>query len=78
MEYLDFEKPIQELEEQLEKCLLIGEESDIDVSETCEQIEKKLEKAKKDKTALLQPGSISAVGASSQQHCQSNHFLLPT
>ncbi len=48
MEYLDFEKPIQELEEQLTKCLIIGEESDIDVSETCKQIEKKLEKAKKD------------------------------
>jgi acetyl-CoA carboxylase carboxyl transferase subunit alpha len=48
MEYLDFEKPIQQLEEQLEKCLLIGDESDIDVSKTCEQIEKKLVKAKKD------------------------------
>lgn len=48
MEYLDFEKPIEELQEQLEKCVIIGEESDIDVSETCEQIEKKLEKAKKD------------------------------
>ncbi|MGB5363399.1 MAG: acetyl-CoA carboxylase carboxyltransferase subunit alpha [Aureibaculum sp.] len=48
MEYLDFEKPIQELEEQLTKCLAIGEESDVDVSETCEQIEKKLEKARKD------------------------------
>jgi len=48
MEYLDFEKPIQELEEQLEKCIIIGKESDVDVTETCEQIEKKLEKAKKD------------------------------
>ena len=48
MEYLDFEKPIEELQEQLEKCVVIGEESDIDVSETCEQIQKKLEKAKKD------------------------------
>ena len=48
MEYLDFEKPIEELQEQLEKCVIIGKESDIDVSETCEQIEKKLEKAKKD------------------------------
>ena len=48
MEYLDFEKPIQELEEQLQKCKLIGEESEVDVSETCEQIEKKLAKAKKD------------------------------
>ncbi len=55
MEYLDFEKPIQELEEQLDKCLLIGKESDIDVSETCEQIEKKLEKAKKDIYKNLTP-----------------------
>ena len=55
MEYLDFELPIKELEEQLEKCLLIGEESDIDVSETCEQIEKKLEKAKKDIYKNLTP-----------------------
>jgi len=48
MEYLDFEKPIQELEEQLSKCLIIGKESDVDVSETCSQIEKKLDKAKKE------------------------------
>lgn len=48
MEYLDFEKPIQELEEQLSKCLIIGKESDVDVTETCEQIEKKLENTKKE------------------------------
>lgn len=48
MEYLDFELPIKELEEQLEKCALIGEESDVDVTETCEQIEKKLEAKKKE------------------------------
>ena len=48
MEYLDFEKPIQELEEQLSKCLIIGKESDVDVTETCEQIEKKLVKARTD------------------------------
>lgn len=46
MEYLDFELPIKELEEQLEKCQLIGEESDVDVTETCKQIEKKLEKTR--------------------------------
>ncbi|THD65882.1 acetyl-CoA carboxylase carboxyltransferase subunit alpha [Robertkochia marina] len=48
MEYLDFELPIKELEEQLDKCKLLGEESDVDVTDTCEQIEKKLEKTKKD------------------------------
>ncbi len=48
MEYLDFELPIKELEEQLDKCLVIGEESDVDVSETCKQIEKKLTQTRKD------------------------------
>ena len=48
MEYLDFELPIKELEEQLDKCAIIGEESDVDVSQTCKQIEKKLAATKKD------------------------------
>ncbi|MBV7268677.1 acetyl-CoA carboxylase carboxyltransferase subunit alpha [Winogradskyella luteola] len=48
MEYLEFELPIKELEEQLEKCQVIGEESDVDVTETCKQIEKKLAETKKD------------------------------
>ncbi|WP_299129333.1 acetyl-CoA carboxylase carboxyltransferase subunit alpha [uncultured Winogradskyella sp.] len=48
MEYLEFELPIKELEEQLDKCQLIGEESDVDVTETCKQIEKKLNDTKKD------------------------------
>lgn len=47
MEYLDFELPIKELEDQLDKCQIIGEESDVDVSSTCKQIEKKLEETKK-------------------------------
>jgi len=48
MEYLEFELPIQELEEQLQKCQLIGEESDVDVTETCKQIETKLIETKKE------------------------------
>ena len=48
MEYLDFELPIKELEEQLDKCELIGKESHVDVTETCKNIEKKLIKTKKD------------------------------
>ncbi len=48
MEYLDFELPIQELEEQLEKCTVLGKESDVDVTETCSQIVKKLEEKKKE------------------------------
>jgi len=55
MEYLDFELPIKELEEQLDKCLSIGDESDIDVTETCKQIEKKLVDAKKDIYKNLTP-----------------------
>lgn len=47
MEYLDFELPIKELEDQLDKCIIIGAESDVDVSKTCKQIEKKLEETKK-------------------------------
>lgn len=48
MEYLDFELPIKDLEEQLTKCELIGKESDVDVTESCRNIEKKLLKTKKD------------------------------
>ena len=48
MEYLDFELPIKELEDQLEKCVVLGQESDVDVSSTCKQLEDKLEKTKKD------------------------------
>ncbi len=48
MEYLDFELPIKELEDQLDKCLTIGEESGIDISDTCKKIEKKLEITRKE------------------------------
>ena len=48
MEYLEFELPIKELQDQLDKCKLIGTESKIDVTETCSQIQQKLKMAKKD------------------------------
>jgi len=48
MEYLEFELPIKELQDQLEKCQIIGTESDVDVSQTCMQIEKKLIETKKE------------------------------
>ena len=48
MEYLEFELPIKELQDQLDKCKLIGIESKIDVTETCSQIQQKLKMAKKD------------------------------
>lgn len=48
MEYLDFEKPIQELEEKLNQTLQIGVDSDVDVKSTIKQIEKKLKDTRKD------------------------------
>ena len=48
MEYLDFELPIKELEDQLQKCKIIGKDSDVDVTETCKQIEKKLKETRKE------------------------------
>src|SRR5688572_3827595 len=48
MEYLDFELPIKELEEQYQKACAIGEESEVDVTATCRQIEKRLNETKKE------------------------------
>ena len=55
MEYLEFELPIKELEDQLEKCQIIGKESDVDVSETSLQILQKLDVAKKEIYKNLTP-----------------------
>ena len=55
MEYLDFELPLKELEEQLEKCQIIGKESEVDVSETCDKIEEKLAAKKKEIYSNLAP-----------------------
>ncbi|TYB69434.1 acetyl-CoA carboxylase carboxyltransferase subunit alpha [Bizionia gelidisalsuginis] len=55
MEYLEFELPIKELEQQLQKCQIIGSESEVDVSETCKQIEQKLKDTKKDIYKNLTP-----------------------
>ncbi|MGX1024155.1 acetyl-CoA carboxylase carboxyltransferase subunit alpha [Psychroflexus sp. MBR-150] len=48
MEYLDFELPIKELQEKYDQACKIGVDSDVDVSDTCKQIEKKLNQTKKD------------------------------
>ncbi len=48
MEYLDFELPIKELQEQYNKACKIGVDSSVDVSDTCKQIEKKLKETKKE------------------------------
>ena len=48
MEYLDFELPIKDIIEQLDKCKIIGNESEIDVTDTCDQLENKLLITKKE------------------------------
>lgn len=48
MEYLDFEKPIQEIEIQLQKSRDLEAETETDMSQTIKEIEGRLEKAKKD------------------------------
>ena len=55
MEYLDFELPIKELQEQYEKACQIGADSDVDVTNTCKQIEKKLNETKKEIYKNLSP-----------------------
>jgi acetyl-CoA carboxylase carboxyl transferase subunit alpha len=55
MEYLEFELPIKELQEQYDKACQIGEESDVDVTNTCKQIEKKLDETKREIYKNLTP-----------------------
>jgi acetyl-CoA carboxylase carboxyl transferase subunit alpha len=47
MEYLDFETPLKKLDDQLRDCKLIGDKSDVDVSETCKRLSEKIELTKK-------------------------------
>ena len=55
MEYLEFELPIKELEEQLQACKVLGEESGVDVTTTCKGIDKKILEVKKDIYGNLSP-----------------------
>jgi len=55
MNYLDFELPIKELEDQLHECMVLGEKSEVDVTETCKKIQKKLNSAIKDVYGNLSP-----------------------
>ena len=41
-EYLEFELPIKEIEDQIQKCRALGDESEVDVTDTCAQLEEKL------------------------------------
>jgi len=43
MEYLEFEKPLEELVLQMEKAKELSKESAVDVSATIKDLEKKLE-----------------------------------
>ena len=47
MEYLDFELPLKDLQDQLDKCTLIGDESKVDVRDTCKKLKLKIENTKK-------------------------------
>jgi acetyl-CoA carboxylase carboxyl transferase subunit alpha len=55
MEYLEFEMPIKDLQDQLQKCQIIGKESEVDVTATCKKIEKKLVEARKNIYKNLTP-----------------------
>lgn len=48
MVFLEFEKPLQNLYEQLDKIKQVGELGDVDVSEMTSELEKKIAKKKKD------------------------------
>ena len=55
MEYLDFEFPLKELEDQLEKCNEIRNESKVDVKDTYKNLKAKIEQTKKDIYSNLTP-----------------------
>ncbi|MGC6421725.1 MAG: acetyl-CoA carboxylase carboxyltransferase subunit alpha [Flavobacteriaceae bacterium] len=48
MEYLEFESPIKILIDQIEQCKELGDQSQVDVTETCDKLEKKLVETKKE------------------------------
>ena len=55
MEYLDFELPLKELNEQLENCKKLGSESNIDIKDTLKEIKSKLVIKKKEIYGSLTP-----------------------
>jgi acetyl-CoA carboxylase carboxyl transferase subunit alpha len=55
MEYLEFEKPLEELVLQMEKAQKLSKESEVDVSAAIKGLEKKLEKCRKDIYRNLSP-----------------------
>ena len=55
MEYLDFEKPIEELIEKLNQTLQLGNEGEVDVSSTVSELEKKIKNTRKEIYENLTP-----------------------
>ncbi len=55
MEYLDFELPLKELNEQLENCKKLGSEGNIDIKDTLKEIKSKLVTKKKEIYRSLTP-----------------------
>ena len=55
MEYLDFELPLKELKDQLDKCNLIGDESKVDVRDTIKKLKEKIEAKKKEIYSKITP-----------------------
>ena len=55
MEYLDFELPLKDLKDQLDKCNIIGDESKVDVRDTSKKLKKKIEAKKKEIYSNLTP-----------------------
>lgn len=48
MEYLEFETPIKVLVDKIEQCKELGDQTQVDVTETCDKLKKKLEEIKKE------------------------------
>ena len=48
MEYLEFETPIKVLIDKIEQCKELGDQTQVDVTETCNKLKKKLEETKKE------------------------------
>ncbi|MGY8951418.1 MAG: acetyl-CoA carboxylase carboxyl transferase subunit alpha, partial [Flavobacteriales bacterium] len=55
MNYLDFEKPIEDLIEKLDQAIQLGKEGEVDVNTTVEGLEKKIKKTRKEIYENLSP-----------------------
>lgn len=55
MEYLDFEKPIKDLEDKLEQTLKLQEETQVDMSSSIKELEKKILETRKEISKNLTP-----------------------